>query len=136
MEISLSTYRSTFYIESTGSTIIKLKDGLNIKLYKYVKYYGIYKLYLNRKVIGYLELHDDNSIWSVKIDENLRGQGYGFIFLNEILSFIKKKTEIDTIRLSVLKTNDVAIKLYEKLGFKILGDNKCSRGTIVMEIKL
>jgi ribosomal protein S18 acetylase RimI-like enzyme len=140
-EISLSLYRCGFYINESGNnkTIIRLNDGLNIKRFidRWTEgYEGLYLLYKDRKVIGQFEFFSDNSLWSFKIDENFRGKGYGYIFLNEFLNYIKKNTEIKEVKLNVKNDNEVAINLYKKLGFEIIGINKCATNCFVMEIKL
>lgn len=63
----------------------------------------------------------DNPIYisSVIIDQRYRGQGFGEKMFN-ILDRILKKDVI----LEVKKINDPAIKLYRKLNFKIIGQNK------------
>jgi ribosomal protein S18 acetylase RimI-like enzyme len=141
-EVSLTLYRSAFYMNESGSNkrIIRLNNGLNIKRFidsHVSNYEGLYFLYKDRKVIGQFEFFsEDNSLWSVRIDDNFRGKGYGFIFLNEFLKYIKKNTEIKEIKLNVYKDNKVAINLYKKLGFEIIGENKCSFNSFVMEVKL
>ncbi len=141
METFLSLFRDGFYMNESGNnkTIIKLNDGLIIK--RFIDYWtegysGLYFLYKDRQKIGNFQFHEDNSLWSLKIDENQRGKGYGFIFLNEFLKYIKKNTEIKEIKLNVYKDNKVAINLYKKLGFEIIGENKCSFNSFVMEVKL
>lgn len=63
----------------------------------------------------------DNPIYisSVIIDQRYRGQGFGGKMF-DILSRLLKKDVI----LEVKKINDPAIKLYRKLNFKIIGQNK------------
>lgn len=139
-EISLSLYRSGFYMNESGNnkTIIRL-GGLNIKRFidNWTEgYEGLYFLYKDRKVIGQFEFHEDNSIWCFRIDEHFRGNGYGYIFINEFLNYIRKKTVIKEIKLNVYKNNEVAINLYKKLGFEIIGENKCASNCFVMEVKL
>jgi ribosomal protein S18 acetylase RimI-like enzyme len=52
-----------------------------------------------------------------------RNKGYGDILLKEILSRIKEPIE-DEVWLTVLKTNEPAIKLYLKNGFEIKFDHE------------
>lgn len=139
-EVSLSPYRSGFYESGSNKRIIRLNNGLNIKRFidsHVSNYEGLYFLYKDRKVIGQFEFFsEDNSLWAVRIDDNFRGKGYGYIFLNEFLNYIRKKTKIKDIKLNVKNDNEVAINLYKKLGFEIIGINKCATNCFVMEVKL
>lgn len=60
-------------------------------------------------------------IWSLKIMERYRNKGYGTQMLTE---FISQFSFEKPLVLYVWKTNEIAIKLYEKVGFKIIGECK------------
>ena len=64
---------------------------------------------------------DKLEIWSLYIRERYRNKGYGTQMLTEFLS---QFTSDKPLVLYVYKTNEIAIKLYEKVGFKIIGECK------------
>lgn len=71
---------------------------------------------------GQFDLYDRNDkfeIWSLKVSARFRNKGYGTQMLTEFLSQFKSEKPLV---LYVHKTNDIAIHLYEKVGFVITGD--------------
>lgn len=64
--------------------------------------------------------------WGIYIyEQNLRGCGIGKIVLEECLQYAKNILNMSFVYLDVLKKNNRAIKLYEKLGFeRINSDDK------------
>lgn len=50
----------------------------------------------------------------------LTGRGYGTDFVKSVIDFGKQKYNYSYIDLTVAKFNERAIKVYEKLGFKIV----------------
>lgn len=76
--------------------------------------------YYEGKYIGSFDYHPwNNSIWSVSIKEEYRNMGYGTIMMREL---VEKFGKTNTLRLYVYKNNYSAIKVYEKVGFSIIGD--------------
>ena len=67
--------------------------------------------------MDYLEDNDEVYLHSFKIYDEFKGKGYGKKFMIEVLDGLKKY-KVKWIGLTVLKTNTVAFKLYESLGFK------------------
>jgi ribosomal protein S18 acetylase RimI-like enzyme len=59
----------------------------------------------------------------ISVDENFRGQGIGKKLLNELISFAKE-SGFKSIRLDVINTNPRAKKLYEKVGFTEIKNDK------------
>ena len=72
--------------------------------------------------------YDRNEIWSLKIIEPERGKGYGTQMLSE---FLQQWKSDKPLYLYVNKANEIAIRLYEKVGFIIVGDY--SRGAYAMQ---
>lgn len=65
------------------------------------------------------ETEDKFEIWSLRVMERYRRKGYGTQMLSEFISqFHFKKPLV----LYVYKANKIAIKLYEKVGFTIIGE--------------
>lgn len=72
--------------------------------------------------IGYFEVwqyKDKYKIWSLRIIESQRNKGYGTRMLKEFLQEFKADKPLF---LHVYKTNKIAIHMYEKLGFVIVGE--------------
>ena len=61
---------------------------------------------------------DTYEIWNVRVFERFRQQGYATLMLKRII----KKFSDKPLILYVWKTNEIAIHLYEKLGFSIIGE--------------
>lgn len=76
---------------------------------------------ITKDIIGRCSVYDKRNfyeIWSVSVDTKFRQQGYATLMLKRIIKKFKDKP----LRLYVYKSNDIAIHLYEKLGFKIIGE--------------
>lgn len=82
-----------------------------------------YKRNPNGKIYtGQFDLHDRGNkfeIWNLEVGKRFRNKGYGTQMLTEFLSQFKSDKPLF---LYVYKTNEIAIKLYEKVGFTIVGD--------------
>ena len=55
-------------------------------------------------------------------EDEYRGKGLGKIVLKWLLDFGLNKLNLHKIKISVIKDNDIAIKLYKSLGFAIEGE--------------
>ena len=84
-----------------------IQDGLNIGSIWFAK------LEKKQKYIAF--------IFYIGIDENLRGKGLGTTAMEMIEAEINK-IELNIIRLHVLKNNSAAIRMYQRLGYKIYTD--------------
>lgn len=87
----------------------------------YNMYDGYYWLKdtVTKDIIGRCTVYEKKDffeIWGVRILEDFQRQGFTTLMLKRIIKKFKDKP----IRLYVYKDNDVAIHLYEKLGFKII----------------
>jgi ribosomal protein S18 acetylase RimI-like enzyme len=58
-------------------------------------------------------------IFKLKTYENYRNMGYAEFLLTEFFYFIKNYIKINEILLNCYKNNEIALKLYLKLNFKI-----------------
>ena len=77
----------------------------------------------DKKVIGYFILWDmgeEFHLANIAIKEQERGKGYAKILLEKILEIAKKENK-ERIRLEVRMSNERAIKIYRKFGFKMKG---------------
>lgn len=66
-----------------------------------------------------LDKEDRFEIWALSVDRRYRNKGNGTRMLTE---FLRQFNANKPIVLYVYKTNEIAIKLYEKVGFTIIGD--------------
>ena len=57
-------------------------------------------------------------LWSFGIYGQFRGKGYGQQMLKEVIELTRNKQ----LMLDVYKDNDIAIHVYKKAGFKVVGD--------------
>ncbi|MBZ4683388.1 MAG: hypothetical protein PWP46_1885 [Fusobacteriaceae bacterium] len=89
-----------------------------------VRYGKVVAIEKDNKVLAVAELinnweNDTVYIYGFCVDIDYQFKGIGKYFLNEIIKYILSKKTINKIVLTVAKENKKAIKLYEKLGFKI-----------------
>ena len=85
-----------------------------------------YVLREGKKLLGYIgsnNICNEVYITNVAVNKDCRGKGYGQILVNHLI----KQSEVEKaffITLEVRKSNENAIKLYEKCGFKLIGERK------------
>ena len=85
-----------------------------------------YVLRDSEKLLGYIganNICNEVYITNVAVNGTCRGKGYGKILVNYLI----KQSEAERaffITLEVRKSNENAIKLYEKCGFKLIGERK------------
>lgn len=87
-----------------------------------IQSFGYKRKPTNKTHIGKFELYeweDKFVIWSLQIKERYQNKGYGTQMLTEFLS---QFTSDKPLYLYVNKANEIAIHLYEKVGFEIVGD--------------
>lgn len=85
-----------------------------------------YVLRDSEKLLGYIganNICNEVYITNVAVNSKCRGKGYGEILVKHLI----KQSEAERaffITLEVRKSNENAIKLYEKCGFKLIGERK------------
>jgi diamine N-acetyltransferase len=84
-------------------------------------------VYANDTVVGFLMYAFDNkdaSYWVCRlmIDRYFQGKGYGMEAMRQIIQEIRKRPNIDLIKLSINPYNQSAEKLYTLLGFEKTGE--------------
>lgn len=85
-----------------------------------------YVLRDNENLLGYIGANNicgEVYITNVAVDENARGKGYGKRLVNHLV----KRAEAENalfVTLEVRKSNENAIALYERCGFKMVGERK------------
>ncbi|GAA0088407.1 GNAT family N-acetyltransferase [Clostridium perfringens] len=65
-----------------------------------------------------------NSAIAISVKKDYWNIGIGSAVMEELIKFAKDKGSIKTISLGVREYNNIAIKLYEKYGFKKIGTHK------------
>lgn len=87
----------------------------------YGKYFG-YKHTPESELIGRFDVREKDKkfeIWNLTISKSFQNQGHGTQMLKEFLAEFKFDKPLV---LYVLRNNAIAIHLYEKMGFVIVGD--------------
>ena len=86
-------------------------------------------IYAGEKMVGYvMVIYDydipEYDIWHMMIDKAEQGHGYGRKALGKVLEYIRTKPfgDSDRVALTCNKSNSVAIKLYESMGFSPTGN--------------
>ncbi|MCB0507850.1 MAG: GNAT family N-acetyltransferase [Chitinophagales bacterium] len=74
---------------------------------------------------GHLDKEDDIVWLGIAVAENQKGKGLGNKIMQALIENAKQ-LYVEKIRLSVDKDNAIAIKLYEKFGFKMISENQKS----------
>jgi len=84
-----------------------------------VRLLGIYK---DNIMVGFasyiLDEEGDMNLYKLMIDKHYQGKGYGKESLILVMDIIRKETKNKEVWLSLHPNNTVAIKLYNKFGFK------------------
>ena len=99
----------------TSSELIKEEDNKSL-----------YVLHDNAKPIGYalIKLMKNQAFLEIfAIDKSHRGQGLGKQFISSIIKQTFDQKHINKVFLVVDDLNDIAYRLYEKMGFKIQAEN-------------
>lgn len=100
-----------------------------------------YAIYIDNRMVGftmfafdeeYEDPDDRHWLWRFMIDEKLQGKGYGSLALKEIISYFQKNGA-NNITLSTKESNQSALALYHKFGFRETGD--MNDGEIVLRLK-
>ena len=80
----------------------------------------------NKEIVGFAGIKivlDEADIMNIVTKKNYRGNGIGTMLLNNLI-YLCSELGIKTINLEVSEENLPAIHLYEKFGFKIIGNRK------------
>lgn len=90
-----------------------------------LKHSTILFLKINENIIGmggiYYEKNkpDIANIWGIYVNEKYRGRGYGKMLMAKLLEKVYDNKNVNLVKLCVNTNKLPAIKLYEKMGFKI-----------------
>ncbi len=78
---------------------------------------------LGENIVGYAGLYPSGDITNIAVLPEYRGLGYGKMLVTEIIKQAQFNN-IERIFLEVRSSNNIAIKLYEKCGFKLISCRK------------
>lgn len=81
---------------------------------------------LNDKIVGYVGMYDilkEGYINNIAVNKKFRNMGVGTELLNYLIRYANNN-DLEFITLEVRESNDNAIRLYKKLGFKKVGIRK------------
>jgi ribosomal protein S18 acetylase RimI-like enzyme len=106
------------YLKKFNESILYKKFEIEIDKYDDDKFH----FYVDDIKVGYIYIlsYEENEIYlsSFTIFDEYQNKGFGKIFMERILDFIKTKYKEEFIKLSVGYTNKIAINMYKKFGFK------------------
>ncbi|MGN0526073.1 MAG: ribosomal protein S18-alanine N-acetyltransferase [Acutalibacteraceae bacterium] len=80
----------------------------------------------NGEVLGYIGAHNvlgEVYITNIAVFSEFKRQGIGEKLIETLLNFVKEE-KAEFVTLEVRKSNDPAIGLYKKMGFKMVGERK------------
>lgn len=125
----LSQERSFVLLQGEKMTLKQEKEYLEGILNKTRKHAIVYHLlFCDKKLIGISEIKMKNNaqghigIFGISIRKSARGKGLGKLLMTATLREAKKRlSKLKIIILGVFANNEIAIKLYKKLGFREYG---------------
>jgi RimJ/RimL family protein N-acetyltransferase len=83
------------------------------------------------KTIGHAEIYfKEASAFFGRIligDKSMRNKGTGLLIVQQLIDFVKERTDVKEIELYVFDWNVAAIRCYEKAGFKVNAEKKAER---------
>ncbi|WP_434122314.1 GNAT family N-acetyltransferase [Salinicoccus roseus] len=107
-----------------------------------IKNKEVYGVYREENLIGFLDIlfnypeSHTCMIGYLVIDQNYRKQGIGQQVFNHAVAYAKEK-DMRKIRLSVIKENEPAVRMWKKQGFETIDEEVTEYGTqLMMEIRL
>lgn len=78
------------------------------------------------KLVGYfilMEMVDEMHLLKIAVDRHFHGQGYGRLLMDKAIE-VAREAEMESVLLEVRPTNEPAVELYKKSGFKTIGVRK------------
>lgn len=142
MNVSLREITEKNWYEATKLKVAESQKGTvaeNVYSIAESKFYPTYEIrgiYADEKMVGFAFYGfdtDENENWiaRIMIDEVSQQKGFGTKAVHLILERFKERNEGNYVKLSFVKGNETAEKLYEKIGFVKTGE--IIDGEIVMK---
>ena len=126
LNINLIKDNEKTYIQGMHDTIFPNVYLTSLELIKEEENKSLYVLHDDEKPIGYalIKLMKDQAFLEIfAVDKSYRGQGLGKQFISSIIKQTFDHEYITNVFLVVDDLNDIAYRLYEKIGFKIQDEN-------------
>lgn len=100
-----------------------------IGISRYEEHTTLYAIVNEDKIVGLIGLgYDEDGISGyinpLMIDEKYQGNGFSFKAILLAIDILKNELKVPEIHIGHRKLNVVAGKLYEKLGFQIIGEDE------------
>ncbi|MCG3220563.1 MAG: GNAT family N-acetyltransferase [Candidatus Heimdallarchaeota archaeon] len=101
-------------------------NAVSLAQSKFHPFLECHGFFLDEEMVGFSATGknpEDEAIWIARfmIGEKFQGKGYGKKCSVKLLEFLKEKHNCSEIFLDVAPENEVAIKMYESVGFKDTG---------------
>ncbi|HSO57444.1 MAG TPA: GNAT family N-acetyltransferase [Paenisporosarcina sp.] len=85
--------------------------------------------FIDKELVGVMTIAEEGApklrhrvnLFAVYVTPKVRGKRIGTALLQEVIEYTKQTPHVEKINLTVVSTNETAIKLYEKVGFKSFG---------------
>ncbi len=123
-KMTLEDAKKAYEIECRCFSVPHSLSDFEMEAQRDISYFALAKD--GDEVIGYCGIVDvskEGNISTFAVREDYRGKGIGKMLFGHIISYAKEQ-KMEFITLEVRKTNVPAIKIYEGLGFKVLGVRK------------
>jgi ribosomal protein S18 acetylase RimI-like enzyme len=114
-------------VKTTHSNKIKIKNRNKTSFFYLVKKYGlgnVIKLRFSMILLSDSTNKGEYYIEHIAVSERARGHGIGTKLLEKVFDEANRLDEIDKVTLYVASTNQGAVKLYERIGFKTIKKRK------------
>lgn len=79
-----------------------------------------------RRLAGFVTVRfaaDEAEILTIAVHSRYRGRGYGRLLMDDVIRRLYRE-RIETLFLEVDRTNRAAVRLYQRLGFKVAGERQ------------
>ncbi len=61
-------------------------------------------------------------LYGIEVRKDMRGKGFGKELMLQLLTYVEQHYKQKSVRLTVARDNMVAVNLYKKLGFQMMGE--------------
>ena len=132
MDVSIREITADNWVEAVKLKVKKAQENfvasnaVSLAQSKFHTFLECHGFFLDKDMIGFSATGknpEDGKIWIARfmIGEQFQGNGYGKKCSTEIVEFLKEKHSCEEIFLDVSPENEVAIKMYQSVGFKDTG---------------